>query len=249
MRIALIGYGRMGRMVESAAEARGHEIVARIDASEDGPADLADRLASQRAQAAIDFSVAQAVLVNVEACLRAGVPLVIGTTGWADRLPEAEERTRTAGGALLHGANFSIGATLFARLVREAGRLFDRFPDYDPYVLEYHHRMKTDAPSGTAASLARVLLDTMERKEHLQEGNPAGRIAEDALQVSSVRAGHAFGTHEVGFDGEVDRIVLVHEARSRRGFAEGAVFAAEWIQGRTGVFSFEDALFGEEAHA
>ncbi|MEZ4415976.1 MAG: 4-hydroxy-tetrahydrodipicolinate reductase [Gemmatimonadota bacterium] len=257
MKIGLLGYGRMGRMVEQAAQARGHLVVLRVDPQgEDGavgaataPTDLTARLRAEAPDVLIDFTTADAVLPNLDAALAAQVPLVVGTTGWSDHLEEARTRVQKAGGALLHGSNFSIGANLFARIVRNAGRLFDRFADYDPYVLEYHHRLKVDAPSGTAETLARSLLETLGRKRRLQVGNPEGRIAEDALQVSSVRAGHAFGLHEVGFDGEVDRITLMHEAKSRMGFAQGAVFAAEWIQGRSGVFSIEDALFGESDDA
>ena len=150
------------------------------------------------------------------------------------------------GTALVRGANFSIGANRFFELVAEAARLFDRFQDYDPYVWEHHHHGKADAPSGTALRLAEALVESIGRKVRIQPGNPEGSIEDDALHVSSVRAGAAFGQHRVGFDSEDDTIELVHTARGRRGFARGALVAAEWILDKRGVFEFSDVLADRE---
>jgi 4-hydroxy-tetrahydrodipicolinate reductase len=138
---------------------------------------------------------------------------------------------------------------LFTRLVREAAALMAPFPDYDPYLLEHHHRGKSDAPSGTAVSLSETLLASLEGKDRLLPAPPEGEIDPRALHVVSLRAGHAFGTHEVGFDGEADRIVLRHEARGRQGFARGAILAAEWLVGKRGVYTLHDALFGSPTDA
>jgi 4-hydroxy-tetrahydrodipicolinate reductase len=187
----------------------------------------------------IDFTGADAVVNNVRAALKEGARYVVGTTGWHDHLANVRELVREAGGGLVHAANFSVGVNLFYRIVREAALLMARFPEYDPYVVEKHHRHKKDAPSGTARALATIL--------EMSTGRPAetqltGPLPEKALHVAAVRAGGIVGEHTVGFDAGVDEILLEHRARSRRGFAAGAVLAAEWIATRTGVHSFEDVL-------
>ena len=248
MRIGIVGFGRMGQAVHAVAVVRGHEVAFTHDLTEDAPP-LVDRLRETSPDVLIEFTTAEAVLPNVRVAAEAGIPIVVGTTGWLDHLGDAEAVVRAGSGSLLYGSNFSIGANLFQKIVETAGYLFDAFPDYDPFIVEHHHRQKTDAPSGTAEMLAETVLQTVTRKAMIQRGNTEGRISEEALQVSSVRAGHAFGKHEVGFDGETDTVRLTHEARGLNGFAEGSVWGAEWLLDKTGVFSFSEALFGgtEEA--
>ncbi|MCA1634990.1 MAG: dihydrodipicolinate reductase [Acidobacteria bacterium] len=225
MKLALIGYGAMGRLVETLAKDAGHEVGAVITSREvsDGAGSLAEGLRGH--DAAIDFTVAGAVPLNVEACVAAGVPLVEGTTGWGAQLDAVRQAVERGGGALIYGANFSVGVNLFYRLVAHAAELFGAF-DYEPFIEEAHHSRKRDAPSGTALRLREIV--------------GAGRARE--VPVASTRAGHIPGTHRVGFDGPADQIVLTHAARSREGFASGALVAAEWIQGRRGVYEFSETL-------
>jgi 4-hydroxy-tetrahydrodipicolinate reductase len=225
VKVALLGHGRMGRAVEARARAAGYEIglvVARSDATT-GPS-LADRLRGN--DVAIDFSGAGSVPVHVVACVEAQVPLVEGTTGWRDHEAEVRRLVERGGGALVYAANFSPGVHLFYRLVSRAGELFCGLADYDAFIEEAHHAKKRDAPSGTAL----VLRDLLAKS--------GGR----APEIASTRAGHIPGTHRVGFDSAADQVVLEHTARSREGFAAGALLAARWVIGRRGVFAFEDVV-------
>ncbi len=246
MKIALVGYGRMGRSVEEVAVERGHEIVARIDPLLDFKEVTSEALAG--AEVAIDFSVPGAAAANVGALAEAGVDAVVGTTGWQAALDEAAEAVRGAGTGLIHAPNFSLGVYLFLRLAERAGRLADALDDYDVHVWESHHRHKLDHPSGTAIRLADLLVDALERKSRWAEAPPDGSADPCVLYVASHRAGETAGTHVVGLEGPDDRIELRHEARNRQGFARGAVTAAEWVRGRVGVFTLDDMLaerFGE----
>jgi 4-hydroxy-tetrahydrodipicolinate reductase len=229
MKVAVVGMGKMGREVEAALRERGHEAVP-LRRGEAFPAGCA---------VGIDFTRAEAVVDNVRAALAAGARYVVGTTGWQDRLPEVQALVQEKGGGLVHAANFSVGVNLFYRVVREAATLLARFPEYDPYVLEKHHRQKKDAPSGTARALARIVQDATGREPHEQL---AGALPDRTFHVSAVRGGGIVGEHTVGFDAGVDEILLEHRARSRRGFAAGAVLAAEWIASRAGFYTFDAVL-------
>jgi 4-hydroxy-tetrahydrodipicolinate reductase len=227
MKLALIGFGAMNRTVSALASQEGHE-VALVLTSKDAARSsekLKERLAGH--DVAVDFSTAGAVLTNVEACARARVPLVEGTTGWR----EDEERVRRIilehGGALVYGANFSIGVNLFYRIVSYAAELFHASRNYAPFIEEAHHARKRDAPSGTALRLRDLV------SEHFRE---------QEISVASTRAGHITGTHRVGFDATADQVVLTHEARSREGFAAGALLAARWIRDRKGVYEFSEVM-------
>jgi 4-hydroxy-tetrahydrodipicolinate reductase len=226
MKLAIIGNGAMGQMVGAEARKRGDEIGAIIASSDkDLTVDqLVEKLRGH--DAAIDFSVGDAVLKNVEACARAQVPLVEGTTGWKQNESEAKRIVAEHNGALVYGANFSIGVNLFYRLTKQAAALFAAVEGYEPFIEEAHHSRKRDAPSGTALKLRDIV------SEHLP-GN---------ISTSSTRAGYIPGTHRVGFDSEPDQIMLTHTARSRQGFAAGALVAAHWIAGRKGTFEFSEVL-------
>jgi 4-hydroxy-tetrahydrodipicolinate reductase len=232
----------MGHEVEAAAAPRGHEVALRLHGADnaDGSGITVDTFAA--IDVAVDFSRADVVVDNVDAATRVGVPLVVGTTGWDEHIDRVRELVVEREGALVYGANFSVGANLFLRLAARAAHLFAPFADYDAYVFEHHHRHKADAPSGTALRLAQLVLQTGGDKSALQIGNPDGPIAPDALHVASLRAGSAFGEHRVGFDGSNDAVQLVHTARNRRGFAHGALLAAEWVVGRRGLFAFDAVL-------
>jgi 4-hydroxy-tetrahydrodipicolinate reductase len=227
MKLALFGHGAMGRLVEAQARADGHEI-GLVVTSRDA-ARTAEELAKDLRghDAAIDFSVASAVLRNVEACARSNVPLIEGTTGWNERREEARRVVEERGGALVSGANFSIGVNLFYRIVARAAELFASVEGYEVFIEEAHHSRKRDAPSGTALVLRDLL---------------AAHLGDRPISVASTRAGHIPGTHRVGFDSAADQITLIHAARSREGFAAGALLAARWLQGRRGVFEFSEVM-------
>jgi len=221
MKIALIGYGVMGQLVAAEARKAGDEIGAVFTSKESA---LTEKL--QGHDVAVDFSVGEAVLRNVEACARAKVALVEGTTGWKQHESAARQIIAEHSGAMVYGANFSIGVNVFYRIVKHAASLFAAVEGYAPFIEESHHNRKRDAPSGTALKLRDLM------SEHLGPDIP----------TSSTRAGYIPGTHRVGFDSEADQVLLTHTARSRQGFASGALLAAHWIAGRTGVFEFGEVM-------
>jgi 4-hydroxy-tetrahydrodipicolinate reductase len=225
MKLALLGHGAMGRLVEALAREGGHEVATVLGSGEASmrAEELAEVLGGH--DAAIDFTVAEAVERHAEACALARVPLVEGTTGWHGRLEEVRRAVERGGGALVYGANFSVGVNLFYRAVERAAELFRR-ADYAPFVEEAHHSRKRDAPSGTALRLRHLLAAAYDAE----------------IPVASTRAGHIPGTPRVGFDSAADTVTLTHTARSREGFAAGALFAARWIQGKTGVYEFSETL-------
>ncbi|MBX9602875.1 MAG: dihydrodipicolinate reductase [Bryobacteraceae bacterium] len=224
MKLAIVGYGRMGRMVEALAPAYGFEVIARIDEGGDlGQAAPAD--------AAIEFTTPEAALTNIEALAALRVPIVCGTTGWFQRLEAARSAVERTGGALVYSPNFSVGVHVFARLTELAASLLKDESEYEAWAWEIHHSKKKDAPSGTLLKLLEVMR--------------AGGYAR-AIDSSSSRAGAHPGTHEIGFDSASDTITLRHAARSREGFARGALRAAQWIRGKTGVYEFSEVLFGAE---
>ncbi len=226
MKIALIGYGAMGKLIETLAENKSHKIFVVIDERDANlsAGQLAERL--KGADAAIDFSVAEAVRRNVEACLIADVALVEGTTGWNAEKDQIEKLVEEKNGAFCYGANFSVGVNLFYKIADYASELFAKFADYEAFIEEQHHSRKKDAPSGTALKLKEII---------------SKNIAKD-FGVSSTRAGAIPGTHRVGFDGIADQVLLEHAARSREGFASGAILAAEWIRGKRGFWEFTDVI-------
>lgn len=225
MKIALIGYGAMGKIVERLAVERGHEIAGVLGSGEMdlSPPEIAAVL--DGSDVAIDFSVAEAVRANVEASVAAKVPIVVGTTGWNEQRQEIEKIVRAGGGAMIYGANFSIGVNLFYRIADFAAEMFAKFPEYETFIEEQHHSRKKDAPSGTALKLKDVV------SKHVVVGD-----------IAATRAGNIPGTHRVGFDGPADQILLEHTARSREGFASGAIVAAEWIVGKAGVYEFTEVI-------
>src|SRR5438874_8114433 len=223
MKLALLGYGPMARVVEAQAREAGHDIGAVLTSRNAGEA---PRLLPGHT-AAIDFSVPTAVMDHVKAAAAAGVPLVEGTTGWQRDEDEVRRMVEGSGGALIYGANFSIGVNLFYRLVANAAQLFRGVAGYDPFIEEAHHASKRDAPSGTALALQAIL----------SQG-----LGHNSVPVTSTRAGHIPGTHRVGLDSAADQVMLVHTARSRAGLAGGALLAARWIVGRRGLYAFADVL-------
>lgn len=233
MKIALIGFGKMGREIDSVAREQG-ETIARVFDSRHAvcPEALAD------VDMCIEFSTPGAVLANIRAAVEAGKDIVAGTTGWDQHLPEVRRLVKDSG--LLYSANFSLGMNIFFRVVATASELMKKAQDYDPYVQEIHHRQKADSPSGTSLRLANIVLEKVDRKKSVLSTPPEGKILPEMLHVSSTRAGVVTGTHTVGFDSEADLIELRHMAKNRRGFALGALTAARWLRGRKGVYTMDD---------
>ena len=226
MKLALIGDGAMGHLVSTQARAAGDEIGLTLT-SQDASRSVEEVAALLRGHdAAIDFSVGAAVVKNVAACARAGVALVEGTTGWKDQEAEVRNIVIENDAALVYGANFSIGVNVFYRIVAHAANLLAGFDQYQPFIEEQHHSRKRDAPSGTALKLKDLMAEVIKTE----------------IPVASTRAGHIPGTHRVGFDSAADQIMLTHMARSREGFAAGALLAARWIIGRKGVFEFSQVI-------
>ena len=225
MKLALIGSGAMGQLVASLARKGGDEIGVVFSSSNTGQTVEEFSAHLKGHDAAIDFSIANAVLKNVEACARARVPLVEGTTGWSQH-DRAKQLVAEYDAALVYGANFSVGMNIFYRIVQTASDCFAKIDQYAPFIEEAHHSRKRDAPSGTALRLSELM------KERYQRDIP----------IASTRAGYIPGSHRVGFDSEADQVLLTHAARSRQGFASGALLAAHWIVGRKGVFEFGEVI-------
>jgi 4-hydroxy-tetrahydrodipicolinate reductase len=233
MRIALIGYGKMGHEIEAVAREQGETIAKTFDI--DSPVDvrsLAD------VDVCIEFSTPQTAVSNIRVALEAKKDIVVGTTGWYDQLPRIREEVKDSG--LLYSPNFSIGVNITFRLAAAAAALMNNAKQYDAYIHELHHRQKADSPSGTALKLAEILLAGIDRKTKIESNAVHGKIDPAALHVSSTRVGTLAGTHTVGFDSDADVIEITHTAKSRRGFALGAVRAAQWLKGRKGVYTMDD---------
>lgn len=233
MKIALIGYGNMGRLIGQLAVDSGHSIAVTVHESHSGlPAEqLAETL--RTADVAIDFTAAEAVRRNVEACMLAEIPVVVGTTGWDNERSEIERIVSEAGGTLVFGANFSIGVNLFYKIAKFSASLLSKFPEYEVFIEEQHHSQKKDSPSGTALKLKEVVSKELFPSD-----------TDENIQIAATRAGNIPGTHRIGFDGPADQILLEHSARNREGFARGAMLAAEWIRGKKGFFEFTDVMEG-----
>ncbi|OGU27240.1 MAG: 4-hydroxy-tetrahydrodipicolinate reductase [Ignavibacteria bacterium GWA2_54_16] len=238
LRLALVGYGKMGKEVERIALERGMEVTARVDV--DTPSLAVDGV--RNADVVIHFAFPATVVNHISELAALRKSVVLGTTGWQKERSAIEHAVKASGIGLVHSSNFSIGVNLLNRLVREAGLLVNRLAEYDVAVHEIHHKDKLDAPSGTALSIASILLETVKRKKELLPGSPDGRIRPDQLQVSSGRYGSVVGMHRVVFDSAADTLEIVHTAKNRSGFALGAVLAAEWIRERHGMFTFEEVL-------
>ena len=243
LKIALVGTGRMGQAVEAVLDREGrHTVVARFD--EANPLgdvrDPEDELGG--ADVAVDFSAPDAALDNLHQYCFWGLDAVVGTTGWYDEIDKVRGWVEEGQNGVLYAPNFSLGVAVLVRAIRGALPLLDKLDDYDPFVHEVHHTGKIDSPSGTALMLANELLDGLARKSHIEPETQHGPIDAEALHVSSTRAGAVFGEHTVGFDSAVDQLQLRHIAKGRDGFAVGAVRAAEWVQGRTGLFTLDDML-------
>lgn len=227
MNLALIGYGKMGRMLEEVALAGGHRVVFKTDiaGNEQGQALTTENL--RDADVAVDFSMPDAIVRTVERVTALGVSMVVGTTGWWNQLDTVRRIVEQHGVGFVYGSNFSIGVNVFFQLMEAAATLLHPRSEYDPWIYEIHHRAKLDAPSGTALKLKQIL-------ETAYGPRP--------ISIASNRAGTVPGEHTVGFDSESDTLIFTHTARSRKGFAAGALHAAEWVRSRRGFYEFSETL-------
>lgn len=230
MKIALIGDGKMGRAIAPLAVARGHTITVTLGASDNANGQGVSRESLGTPDVAIEFTEPASAAANVRACARAGVPVVVGTTGWYDELDAVIAEVRKFGGAMFWAPNFSVGVAVLSAAIEAASAALRGVPGFDVHLVETHHAAKKDRPSGTAASLAQIAQRGLGRE----------------VPITSVRTGHVPGTHELVIDAAFEQLRLVHEARDRRVFADGAISAAEWLQGRTGVFTMSDVLRHKE---
>jgi 4-hydroxy-tetrahydrodipicolinate reductase len=243
MKIALLGYGKMGKIIEKIATDRKHEIVLKIDY--DNQHDLtAENL--QKADVAIEFSTPATVLSNIDSCFKAGVPVVVGTTGWYEQLTEIKGRYEASDNAFIYATNFSVGVNIFFHINKVLAKLMNKHPYYDVQVEEIHHTQKLDSPSGTAITIAEGIIENLDNKKQwvnilTDTNNPVedNAKAQDVL-IESYRIDSVPGTHTVLYDSEVDTIEIKHTAHNRNGFALGAVLAAEWVADKKGFYSVAD---------
>jgi 4-hydroxy-tetrahydrodipicolinate reductase len=231
MKIALLGYGRMGKEIEKIAISRGHEIVIRKDIDNKIDITLAD--------VAIDFSVPTSAFNNITNCLNNNVPVISGTTGWLDKYNDALALCKEKNGAFIYASNYSLGVNIFFELNKQLARMMKAVEGYNVSMEEIHHTEKLDAPSGTAITLAQGIIENSSKNNwKLREEE----VSEDTIAIVAKRISEVPGTHTVWYNSEVDTIEIKHIANSRKGFALGAVIAAEWILDKTGIFSMKDVL-------
>lgn len=234
MKIALIGYGKMGKTIEHIAKKRGHEIVSIIDLNNQ---DDFDSDAFKSADVAIEFTIPQKAIENYKKSFTAGVPVVSGTTGWNDRLAEIKSEVEKNNYTLFWTSNFSLGMNIFMAVNKHLASIMNKFPEYNVEITEVHHIHKLDAPSGTAITLAETILENIERKNEWVK-KTENNIGE--LTIKSIREGEVPGIHTVQYESQVDSISITHDAKSRDGLAYGAVLAAEFIVGKKGFFGMDD---------
>lgn len=235
MNIAIIGYGKMGKVIEQIAVERGHSIVLKI--SSDNAHELtAENL--QKADAAIEMTQPDAALKNVTLCIESGVPVTSGTTGWNDHIPATQKLAEEKGTAFLYASNYSVGVNIFFEVNKMLAKLMNDQPNYDVRMEEIHHTQKKDSPSGTAITLANQVLEHVARKNKWSEEDKAA----DTLHITALREEGVPGTHSITYTSDIDDIEIKHTAHNRNGFALGAVLAAEFVAGKKGVYSMKDVL-------
>lgn len=243
MKIALIGYGKMGQEIaDIIEEKKSHEIVS---ISYKKQSDSLDIEGIKKADVAIDFTAPEIILTNIEKIASLGINLVVGTTGWYDKLPQVKEVVNSHKVGLIYGGNFSIGVNIFFQICEYASKLFNKYSSmYDVYGQEIHHKAKKDSPSGTAKTLGQIIMRNFDSKKKLQDQTINRAIAPDELHFASLRGGVNPGRHEVIFDSFADEVQITIQAHGRQGYAQGAIIAAEFIKGKRGIFRF-DELFKE----
>jgi len=239
MKIALLGYGKMGKVIEKIAISSGHEITVSIDNEKEWKD---NSLLINTVDIAIDFSTPENILANIDECFQRNIPLVVGTTGWYNEMEVLKKRCNTSEKSFIWASNFSIGVNIFFRINQELAKLMNKYNSYDISLEEIHHTAKLDAPSGTAISLANDIIENIDRKSKWVLGNTESK---EELQINSKRIDPIPGTHRIIYDSEIDNIEITHTANSRDGFAMGAVVAAEWLVDKKGWYEFKDVFFNK----
>ena len=234
MKIAILGYGKMGKAIEAIALDKGHEVVLKTTSETEFSVDQL-----KEADVAIEFSRPEAAYENVMKCLESKVPVVIGTTGWYEQFGDVEDACRSLGGSLFHATNFSIGVNIFFRVNRTLAKLMNDYPDYDVAMEEIHHTEKLDSPSGTAITLAQGIISEVDRKEKWSENDSAQA---EEVGIVAKREPDVPGTHHINWSSKIDSIEIKHTAHDRTGFASGSLLAAEWLIGKSGIYSMDDLL-------
>jgi len=240
MKIAIIGYGQMGKLLERLALAQGWEVTSIIDPT------LGNEISEEtigNADVCLDFTLPTAVMDNARKIAALKKNLVIGTTGWQEHLLEMAQLAKANKVGIIYGSNFSIGMNTFFLLVEKASKLMNQLPQYDTFGYEMHHNNKQDSPSGTAKSLAKIVTDNLDRKSESQFEKLDRKIRAEEFHLASIRSGNIPGTHLIGFDSTADTIELKHTARNREGFAQGALQAAAWVNNKTGLYDFQEIFF------
>jgi 4-hydroxy-tetrahydrodipicolinate reductase len=242
MNIALIGYGKMGKEIEAVAASRNILISKIIDERENAGGSAITAAALKDVDVCIEFSSPASAVMNIEAAAAAGKNIVVGTTGWYDRLDSVKKIVAEKKIGLLYSPNFSLGMNIFNQILASASHWIDQFDMYDIALSEIHHRNKVDSPSGTALALGQIILQHVRRKTEMMHESPHRKMKPGEIHVTSTRVGNVVGTHRVLFDSDADSIELVHNAKNRQGFALGALIAAEWLKGKKGVFTMKDVF-------
>ena len=235
MNIAIIGYGKMGRVIERIAIERGHMITAKISSRD---ADFSPEQL-KGSDVAIEFSVPNAAITNINKCFDAGVPVVVGTTGWLDHLTDVTANCETKNGGLFYASNFSVGVNIFFKVNQLLAKLMNPQQDYQVSMEEIHHTQKLDSPSGTALTLANQIIDNVTRKDSWIEAKSA---SDTEIAIEAKRIKDTPGTHIITYENAIDKIEIIHEAKGREGFALGSILAAEFMVGKSGVFGMDDLL-------
>ncbi|MFI5221880.1 MAG: 4-hydroxy-tetrahydrodipicolinate reductase, partial [Bacteroidia bacterium] len=245
MKIALLGYGKMGKAVEKIAIAKGHQIVYKVNM---GNAYDFIAMSLRNVDVAIDFSMPHAAVDNILKCFQAKVPIVVGTTGWYEQFDFIRDKCLNEEHTMVYSTNFSVGVNIFFKLNKLLAKIMDSYPDYDVRIEETHHTEKKDYPSGTALTMAKqILAENHHKTTHkgrlvMHEHLPNQSVKPHELLIESKRFANVIGDHIVIYESVIDEIQLVHKAKSRYGYAKGAVLAAEWIQGKKGIFTMDDIL-------
>ncbi|TKG96345.1 4-hydroxy-tetrahydrodipicolinate reductase [Puteibacter caeruleilacunae] len=236
MKIALVGYGKMGKEIEQIALNRGHEIVLKIDVTNQDDLTIENL---QKADVAIEFTIPNSAINNYKLCFEAGIPVVSGTTGWLEQMEEVETSMKENNGTFFYASNFSLGVNLFFELNKRLAELMNGFSDYEVSMEETHHIQKLDAPSGTAITLAEGILEELDRKD---KWSLANQREANELVINPIRRGYVPGIHTIRYESAVDTISIKHDAKSRQGFAFGAVLAAEFSVGKKGFLGMKELL-------
>lgn len=237
MNIALLGYGKMGKVIEEIALKRKHNVALTIDNNEEW---ITKASKLKEVDVAIDFSTPAVVIENIKKCFDNRIPIIVGTTAWQDKIDEIKNQCLQNGNSMLWASNFSIGVNIFFEINKELAKLMNNHSDYNPIMEEVHHTAKLDAPSGTAISLANDIIEQLDRKNVWNLGDTENA---ESLSIISKRIDPVPGTHSILYNSEIDSIEIIHTAKSRKGFAMGAIIAAEWLKDKKGFYEFKDVFF------